>query len=100
MNIRLINQVHTINLKKIKKEKSFSGLMQTITKLRNLPKYDLIIDMQGLLKSAVVSRIIGKNIHGYDKSSAREALSSLFYASTSNIPYELSVIKRNVAAYK
>lgn len=93
----LINQVHTINLKKIKKEKSFSQLANTVKKLKNLPKYDLIIDMQGLVKSAVVSRIIGKNIHGYDKKSAREALSSLFYSSTSNIPYELSVIKRNVA---
>ena len=92
-----IHQVHTINLKKLKKEKNFSGLVQTVKRLRALPKYDLIIDMQGLLKSAVVSRIIGKNIHGYDKDSARESLASLFYASTSNIPYELSVIKRNVA---
>ncbi len=93
----LIHKVHTVNLKKIKKEKSLSLLKQTVSKLRNLPKYDLIIDMQGLLKSAIVSRIIGKNIHGYDKSSARETLASLFYSSTSEIPYELSVIKRNVA---
>ena len=92
----LINKVYTINLKKVKREKSFSLLKKTVLKLRNLPKYDLIIDMQGLLKSALVARFIGKKIHGYDKNSAREKLSSLFYASTSNIPYELSVIKRNI----
>ena len=94
-----INKVHTINLKKIKKEKNFSLLKRTISKLKNLPKYDLIIDMQGLIKSALVARFIGKKIHGYDKNSAREKLSSLFYASASNIPYELSVIKRNVALF-
>ena len=92
-----INQVHTINLKKIKKEKSFTLLKKSISELRNLPKYDLIIDMQGLLKSSIVSRVIGKKIHGYDKKSAREALASLFYSSTSKVPYEISVIKRNIA---
>lgn len=95
----LIHKVHTINLKKIKKERSLSLLKMTISKLKNLPQYDLIIDMQGLLKSAIVARFIGKKIHGYDKKSAREKLSSLFYASVSNIPYELSVIKRNVALF-
>ena len=92
-----ISQVHTINLKKLKKEKSFSLLTQTIKKLKSLPKYDLIIDMQGLIKSAVIARIVGKNIHGYDKNSSREKLASLFYASGSKIPYEQNVIRRNVA---
>jgi heptosyltransferase-1 len=95
----LIHKVHTINLKKIKKERSVSLLKTTVAKLKNLPKYDLIIDMQGLLKSALVARFIGKKIHGYDKNSARENLASLFYSSSSNIPYELSVIKRNVALF-
>ena len=98
-NHPLIHKVHTINLKKIKKERSLSLLKTTISKLKNLPKYDLIIDMQGLLKSALVARFIGKKIHGYDKNSAREKLASLFYTSGSNIPYELSVIKRNVALF-
>jgi heptosyltransferase-1 len=93
----LLHNIHTINLKKIKKEKSVSLLKKTISKLKNLPKYDLIIDMQGLLKSALVARFIGKKIHGFDKNSTREKLSSLFYASNSNVPYELSVIKRNIA---
>lgn len=94
-NHPLINEVHTINLKKIKKEKNFSLLKETFSKLRKLDEYDLIIDMQGLLKSAIVSRIIGKNIHGYDKSSAREGIASLFYKTFSHVDYAQNIIKRN-----
>ena len=91
----LVFKVHTLDLKKIKKQKSISGFLSTIAKLRGLGNYDLIIDMQGLLKSAIVARLIGKNTHGFDKYSSRESLSSLFYKTTSNIAYEQNVIKRN-----
>ncbi len=91
----LINEVHTLNIKRVKKEKSFALLKQTIKELRLLPEYDLIIDMQGLLKSAIVARIIGKNTHGFDKNSTRESLAAFFYKTSSKIPYEISVIKRN-----
>ncbi len=87
--------VHTINLKKIKQEKSFTLLKETFLKLRSLGAFDIIIDVQGLLKSAIVARLIGKNTHGFDSSSARESLASLFYKTTSNIPYDTNVIKRN-----
>jgi heptosyltransferase-1 len=94
-NHPLIDNIHTINIKKIKKQKSLSLLTQTIKKLKNLKNYDLIIDMQGLIKSAIVARIVGKNTHGFDKYSSREALSSFFYNTTSAIAYEENVIKRN-----
>ncbi len=91
----LISKIHTINLKKIKKERNLSKLFKTISMLRNLGTFDIIIDMQGLLKSSIVARLIGKNIHGFDKNSSRESLSSIFYKSTSQIPYSDNVIKRN-----
>jgi heptosyltransferase-1 len=94
-NHPLLSAVHTINLKKLKKEKSFSSLRDAISKLRSLGEFDIIIDIQGLLKSAIVSRIIGKNVHGFDSSSARESLASLFYKSTSHIDYDKNVVKRN-----
>lgn len=90
-----VDKVHTINLKKLKKEKSFTLLKESVSKLRSLGKFDLVIDIQGLLKSAIVSRLISKNTHGYDKSSAREVLASLFYKSTSHIDYTESIVKRN-----
>jgi len=91
----LVERVYTVNLKKLKKEKSFSLLKQTLSELRSLGEFDIVIDIQGLLKSAVVARVIGKNTHGFSKDSAREGVASLLYRSTSTISYEENVVKRN-----
>ena len=91
----LIDAVHTVNIKAIKKSKSFSALKALIFKLRNLDNYDIIIDIQGLLKSAVVSRLIGANTFGFDKNSTREGVAALFYKNSTSIAYEENVIKRN-----
>ena len=92
---RDLDEVHTVNIKKIKKEKSFTQLKETINKLKSLGPYDLIIDMQGLIKSAIVSRLLGKETHGFDRNSTRESLASLFYKTSSHISYESGVVKRN-----
>ena len=91
----LLNVVHRVNLKRLKKERSFSLLKESVSKLRNLGDFDFILDIQGLLKSAIVARLIGKNTHGYDKDSAREGLASLLYKTTSHIAYDESIVKRN-----
>lgn len=90
-----IDKLHTINLKKLKKEKSFTLLQATISKLQTLNNFDIIIDMQGLIKSAIVARLIGKNTHGFDKNSTRESLAALLYKGTSSISYESNVVTRN-----
>jgi len=94
-NHPLIDAICTLNLKEFKKSKSLSLLKNNISKLRSLGHFDIIIDIQGLLKSAIVARLIGSNTHGFDKSSAREGISSYFYKSTSHIAYDENVIKRN-----
>lgn len=86
---------HTVNIKKLKKTKSLSDLVQTIKDIRSFGEYDLIIDMQGLIKSAIVARLMGKNTHGFDKDSTREGIASLFYKTTSHIAYDENIIKRN-----
>jgi heptosyltransferase-1 len=91
----LIHKLHTINLKKFKKEKNISLLLQTIQHLRSLGEYDKVIDMQGLIKSAIVTRVISKESHGFDKNSTRESLAALFYKTSSTIAYEQNVVKRN-----
>jgi len=95
-NHPLLNAVHSINLKSLKKEKNFQSLLHQVRYLRSFDDYDCIIDMQGLLKSAIVARLIGKNIHGYDAPSAREGIASFFYKSKSHIAYSENVVKRNV----
>ena len=91
----LIHAVHTLNIKKIKKSKSLYLLVKALFKLRSLGTFDIIIDIQGLLKSAVVARLLGASTHGFDKSSAREGVASLFYKTTSHIEYDENIVKRN-----
>lgn len=95
-NHPLIHEVIPIPLKQLKKEKSFSLLKKTLQQLRNRPHYDHIIDAQGLLKSAIIASLLKGKVHGFDSHSAREGIASWFYESTSSIPYEMNVIRRNV----
>ena len=49
-------------------------------------EYDLVIDAQGLLKSALISRLANAPISGFSFFSAREPLASLFYNKRFNVP--------------
>ena len=91
-----LDKVHAVPIKRIKKSKDLALLKTTITALKSAGTFDKIIDMQGLIKSAVVARLVGKETHGFDKVSARESQASWFYKSSSKIPYENNVIKRNI----
>ena len=90
-----IDQLHPVHLKELKKSRSFSLLRQEIRSLRTLGDFDVVIDMQGLLKSAIVARLISPNTHGFDKESIREGVASFFYKSTTHIPYSENVVLRN-----
>jgi len=90
-----INKIIPIPIKKIKKTKSLRELFQAIKKLRQLASYDYVFDLQGLIKSSLVARLISsKNRIGFDKNSVREKLASFFYTKKYFIPYHENVIKR------
>ena len=92
-----INQVHTVNLKKAKKMKSFSIFFTELLKLRKLGPYHTVIDMQGLIKSALISKIIPSRVTvGFDKFSYREGIAAMFYNARYNISYDENVILRNI----
>ena len=92
-----INQIHTVNLKKAKQQKSLMLLFKELNKLRKLPKYDMVIDAQGLIKSAIVAKLIKANkICGFDKHSIREPLASLMYQHTTSMAYDANTIDRNI----
>ena len=91
-----INTIQTIGIKEAKKKKSFIFFFKEIIKLRQLKKYDLVIDVQNLIKSALVARMIPSNqIIGLDKSSCRESIASIFYSHKYSVDYSLNIIKRN-----
>jgi heptosyltransferase I len=92
-----INKVHLINIKQAKKKKSLLALIREFKKVHKLSSYDLVIDMQGLLKSAIISKLIpSKQTLGFNNFSARESLASIFYNKTFECAYKNNVIKRNL----
>ncbi|GAA8828695.1 lipopolysaccharide heptosyltransferase I [Helicobacter pylori] len=59
-------------------------------------EYDIVIDMQGLIKSALITQMLKapKKV-GFDYASAREGLSAFFYSQKVSIAYSEPVLKRN-----
>ncbi|GAA7379807.1 lipopolysaccharide heptosyltransferase I [Helicobacter pylori] len=59
-------------------------------------EYDIVIDMQGLIKSALITQMLKapKKV-GFDYTSAREGLSAFFYSQKVSIAYNESILKRN-----
>ena len=93
-----IDQVKQINLKSAKESNSFFLFWKELRKIRELGKYDLVIDMQGLIKSALVARMIPSDTTlGFDKDSSRESLAAIFYDQKYKIDYAENVIERNLA---
>jgi len=96
-----INQVHKVNIKEFINKKSPFFLYEELKRLRKLGPYDLVIDMQGLIKSAVISRLIPSKLTiGFDKFSAREGIASIFYNKTFKFSYDKNVIERNFELVK
>jgi len=91
-----INTIYKVNLKNIKKDK-FS-IFKEIKVIRDIAKnqYDMVIDAQGLLKSAVVSKLLKAKVVGFDKNSIRESIASSFYTHKVSMSYESNAIDRNV----
>jgi heptosyltransferase-1 len=57
--------------------------------------YDLVIDLQGLLKSVATARLAIAPIAGYDADSIREPAASRFYDRTFAVSRELHAVERN-----
>ena len=57
-------------------------------------RYDLVIDAQGLLKSAWLTRYVKAPVAGLDRESAREPLASRFYDRPYAVPREQHALER------
>ena len=57
-------------------------------------QYDLCIDAQGLLKSAVFSPYVNAPVAGLDRASAREPLASLFYQHRFSVAWRQHAVER------
>ncbi|MBM4206741.1 MAG: lipopolysaccharide heptosyltransferase I [Gammaproteobacteria bacterium] len=92
-----ISQILTVDLKTLKTKKS--AIITEISKVRSYTKrqYDLVIDAQGLLKSAITARLLGNQVAGFDKHSIREKAAAWLYSQTVSCPYHENTIGRNAA---
>jgi len=57
--------------------------------------YDLVLDSQGLLKSALIALLARGEKHGYDRRSIREPVASLFYGHRHAVSRTLHAVTRN-----
>lgn len=57
--------------------------------------YNIVLDAQGLLKSALLARLAGVPVFGFAAGSARESLAVRLYQKTAKIPDGLHIIEKN-----
>ncbi|UOS39470.1 lipopolysaccharide heptosyltransferase I [Helicobacter pylori] len=90
-----IDKLHPIALKSILTTFNPLKIFKLFKSLRAY-EYDIVIDMQGLIKSALITQMLKapKKV-GFDCASAREGLSAFFYSQKVSIAYNESVLKRN-----
>ena len=91
-----IDNILPVNLKAIKTHKMALFTQIKCVKAYAKNEYDLVIDAQGLIKSAIAAKFLGKNITGFSKASIREGFASHFYTKTVEIPYAHNAIERNI----
>ncbi len=57
-------------------------------------RYDLVLDLQGLVKSALWARQAGAPVAGYDRASLREPLAAWAYRHTAAVASDLQAVER------
>ncbi len=73
-----IDEIVTLNLKKKGVRNKLTELKHTLALHRG--RFDLVLDFQGLLKSAALARLLkGKHILGFDRPNVRESQARFFY---------------------
>ena len=90
-----IDHILPVNLKAIKKDKKAFFAQRKLLKEYAKNNYDLVIDAQGLIKSALTSMYLGQRRAGFSKNSIREGIASYLYDQKVDIAYDANTIDRN-----
>lgn len=95
----IIDRIIDLPLRASKKNKKL--LFEIYKKTRQLGRFDILIDAQGLLKSALIGTLIKKKkFVGFSADSAREKVASLFYNKRAKIPYNAHILKRQYELFR
>lgn len=92
-----IGTIHRTAIRRWRKALLSGATWREISALRGAlrdSRYDLVLDAQGLMKSGLVARLAGVPVAGFDRASAREPVSTLFYRSTYAVARDMHAIER------
>lgn len=98
-NNQHLSAIHTLPLRDHRNNIP-RAIFEVLKLKRKLGRFDLVIDMQGLMKSAIIARALGKYVVGYDKDSCKEKLSSFLYKQKAHVSYSAHIHQRNFALIK
>ena len=89
--------IHTLAFRRLRKPPSrWPRLAGETWRLRNelrARNYDLVVDLQGLMKSALPARLAGP-VSGYDAASAREPAAARLYRHPFSVPKQMHAVER------
>ncbi|BDY13448.1 lipopolysaccharide heptosyltransferase I [Hydrogenimonas cancrithermarum] len=77
-----IDTIVPVDMHGLKKAPSLSALRAIVHTVKAAGPFDRVIDVQGLIKSAVLARIAGSDVAGLDAASAKEGIATLLYRYT------------------
>ncbi|MDD3759298.1 MAG: lipopolysaccharide heptosyltransferase I [Acidithiobacillus sp.] len=71
------------------------GQLRELRRQLRTQRYDLVLDSQGLFKSALLARLAGTTVAGLSPRSAREPLATYLYGQRHAVPWGPTAIQRN-----
>jgi len=91
-----VNNVQTVANRRWRREglKSIGQIWRKRSALREV-EYDKVIDLQGLMKSALWAKAIRGQQHGYDATSIKEPFAAKLYKKTHKVEKRFHAIQRN-----
>lgn len=93
-----VKKVHLCAIRRWRKKLYIPATWKEVSSLKKslqLENYDLVIDAQGLLKSAWMVRWFRCDRHGYDRQSIKEPLAARVYNRRHSVARDLPAIERN-----
>ncbi len=96
----LIDNLIEVDTRSFRSDKVTEQLLPALSgQFRNLRKFrsDIAIDLQGLIKSAVISKLSGTKLrYGFSKNGLREPASRIFLNRAVKVPPKIHVIRKNL----
>ncbi len=89
-----LQHVVKVDLKRLKGDFSFTGLQREYRRLLEHGRFDVVIDLHGLIKSAVIGKIVGGATYGFHPRTAKEPLTALLYRTTFDVPLDVNTVYR------